>query len=116
MQNEFKNDILLTMQNYKDMTKRKTLQEFIVQARKKFGNKFDYSMAVYVNTHTPLCISCPAHGEFWQTPIGHLKSHGCPKCGQLIGAAKTAKKRIIYDSHETCKNYASLCKNRHDFF
>lgn len=97
------------------MTKRKTLQEFIVQARKKFGNKFDYSKAVYVNTHTPLCIICPEHGEFMQAPIGHLKSHGCPKCGQLIGAAKNGKKRIIYDSYETCKYYASLCKGRYDF-
>lgn len=27
-----------------------------------------------------MCIICPIHGEFWQTPHLHLKGCGCPKC------------------------------------
>ena len=27
-----------------------------------------------------ICIICPIHGEFWQTPANHLRGQGCPKC------------------------------------
>lgn len=33
-----------------------------------------------MNANTKVCIICPKHGEFWQTPSGHLSGKGCPKC------------------------------------
>ena len=27
-----------------------------------------------------MCILCPEHGEFWQTPSSHLCGKGCPYC------------------------------------
>lgn len=27
-----------------------------------------------------MCIICPNHGEFWQSPSKHLCGHGCHKC------------------------------------
>ena len=54
--------------------------EFIDKAKKIHGNAYDYSMVEYVNTHTKVCIICPEHGEFWQTPNCHLDGKGCPKC------------------------------------
>lgn len=44
------------------------------------NNKFDYSKVEYINNHTKVCIICPVHGEFWQSPNVHLNGHGCPKC------------------------------------
>mgnify|MGYP003304460647 CR=1 FL=1 len=30
-----------------------------------------------------VCIICPIHGEFWQTPNDHLSGYGCPECGKI---------------------------------
>jgi len=57
-----------------------TTEEFIERAKKVHGDKYDYSKVVYVDTDTKVCIICPIHGEFWQTPHMHLKGQGCPKC------------------------------------
>ena len=61
------------------LKRRSKTEEFINKAREVHGNKYDYSKVEYLNNHTKVCIICPIHGEFWQTPYSHLK-HGCPKC------------------------------------
>jgi very-short-patch-repair endonuclease len=44
----------------------------------------------YVNNHTKVCITCPIHGDFWQTPNKHLAGQGCPKCaGNIKYTAKS---------------------------
>lgn len=53
---------------------------FIEKAAKIHNNKYDYSKVEYVNNHTKVCIICPKHGEFWQTPASHLSGRGCSKC------------------------------------
>lgn len=55
-------------------------EEFIEKAHKFHGDKYDYSKVKYINSTTPVCIICPEHGEFWQTPNNHLKNEGCQKC------------------------------------
>ena len=57
-----------------------TNEEWIEQARKVHGNKYDYSKVEYINNKTKVCIICPEHGEFWQRPNDHLTGYGCPKC------------------------------------
>ena len=59
-----------------------TTETFIIAARKIHGNKYDYSKVVYINSTTPVCIICPEHGEFWQTPVAHLRGQGCKECGK----------------------------------
>src|SRR5574343_116692 len=46
----------------------KTLDQFISEANKKHNNKYDYSLAKYVNYKTKLDIICPIHGKFQQSP------------------------------------------------
>ena len=60
--------------------KKLTTEEFIEKAQNIHGDKYDYSKVEYVNNHTKICIICPEHGEFWQTPNSHLNGRGCPKC------------------------------------
>lgn len=55
-------------------------EEFIRKAKEVHGDKYDYSKVEYVNAHTKVCIICPEHGEFWQTPNGHLSGKGCENC------------------------------------
>ena len=60
---------------------RNTSEKFIKKAKKIHVNKYDYSKVNYIDAHTKVCIICPKHGEFWQTPNNHLCRKGCPKCG-----------------------------------
>lgn len=53
---------------------------FIDRARQLYGDKYDYSKVVYVNSAIKVCIVCPEHGDFWITPNNHLRKHGCPAC------------------------------------
>lgn len=62
------------------MDNKLTIEEFIKKAKSVHGDKYDYSKVVYKNHMTKVCIICPIHGEFWQTPNNHLSNHGCPYC------------------------------------
>lgn len=62
------------------LIKRKTTEQFIKEAKQIHGDKYDYSKVKYINTNTKVCIICPIHGEFWQTPFNHLNGNGCKKC------------------------------------
>lgn len=59
---------------------RLTTKEFIDRADSVHNGKYDYSKVEYINTSTKVCIKCPEHGEFWQTPNNHLHGYGCPEC------------------------------------
>lgn len=66
--------------------KRLNLEQFIEKARKIHGDRYDYSKVDYINGSTKVCIICPEHGEFWQTPENHANSgKGCPKCNRSHG-------------------------------
>ena len=59
-----------------------TNQDFIAKANKVHKKKYDYKKINYINYSTKVCIICPEHGEFWQTPNNHLFGAGCPTCPQ----------------------------------
>ena len=58
------------------------LEFFIERSKKIHGDKYDYSKTEYVASTEKVCIICPVHGEFWQTPSGHMNGQGCPMCNQ----------------------------------
>ena len=60
--------------------RRLNTSKFIMLAKKKHNNKYDYSRVNYVNCKTPIAIGCPDHGSFYQKPSGHLSGRGCSKC------------------------------------
>lgn len=61
---------------------RKNLDDVIDDFKRIHGDKYDYSKVAYKNNKTKVCIICPEHGEFWQTPDNHMKGKGCPHCAQ----------------------------------
>lgn len=69
-----------------------TLDDFIKYCTQVHGGKYDYSKVLCINNRHKVCIVCPEHGEFWQTPHDHLQGHGCPKCGQLLS---NGEKKIV---------------------
>lgn len=62
------------------MSKRKTTDQFITEARLIHGNKYDYSKVEYKCTRTKVCVICPKHGEFMVRPDNHLQGCVCKKC------------------------------------
>ena len=62
--------------------KKKTTEEFIKEARKIHGDKFDYSESNYINTKTKVKIKCNrCDTVFEQTPNNHIGSKsGCLIC------------------------------------
>ena len=61
---------------------RKTTNEFIENARKVHGDKYEYSKTIYTTSTTPVIITCKIHGDFEQSPNIHLAGCGCQKCGK----------------------------------
>lgn len=60
------------------------LDTFITRARKKFGDRFDYSSVVYGKTEPgrKITIVCRKHGAFQTQPLKHLRTSngGCKEC------------------------------------
>ena len=95
--------------------------KFIEKAREIHGDKYDYSKIEYKGAHTKICIICPKHGEFWQTPTNHThktKPHGCPKCKGGIKSSceefiEKAKKihgnKYDYSKVEYINNHTKVC-------
>lgn len=69
-------------------TLKKTTEQFINDAKKVHGDKYDYSKVEYKGNKTKVCIICPEHGEFWMRPDKHLSGQGCDKCADTINGFK----------------------------
>ena len=72
------------------------LASFIAEAKRRYGDKYTYEKALYVNSHTPLTVTCPVHGDFSVTPGNFLLDGidcGCPKCRRE--ASRTTKDEFI---------------------
>jgi len=94
-------------------TKKRTTQEFIDDALKIHGNRYDYSSSNYLSSEKPIEIICKVHGPFLQIAANHLKGDNCPKCvgnqkSNTIEFIKKAKlihgDRFNYDKVEYVNN------------
>lgn len=92
-----------------DVNRRKsqtrTQEMFLIEAREKHGDRYDYSKSIYVLSHEKMTITCKQHGDFEQTPASHLQGIGCAKCGfdltawnksSYIKVSKKNKKSCVY--------------------
>lgn len=71
--------------NFDQMAKDRAMGKelFIIKAKEKFGDKFDYSKVEYINGQKNVILSCSLHGDFEVTPNNHLsKKSGCPTCNE----------------------------------
>lgn len=101
--------------------KKYTTETFIVEAKKRHGNKYLYNRVQYINLDTSIEIICLSHGIFKMTPRTHLHNDGgtgsgCPICNFSKGEREIAKSldelKIEYISQKIFKG----CKGRFDFY
>lgn len=57
-------------------------EKFLLQARKKHGDKYSYKKESYTASRKPVDIYCQTHGWFTQSASEHMKGQGCPECGK----------------------------------
>ena len=100
---------------------RKSLEQFLQDAKRIHGDRYNYSKVELVNYQTKVIIICPVHGEFTQSPTLHLQGSGCPKCGNereslrmtTEGFIQKAKQihgdRYDYSKVEYVGNKAKVC-------
>ena len=79
---------------------KKTTEQFIEDARRVWGDRWDYSCSEYVTAKIKIHIKCPVHDVvFEQIPPKHLSGQvGCPLCGG--GRGKMTTELFISKSKE----------------
>ena len=83
---------------------------FIEKAKQIHGDKYDYSKVEYKDSKTKICIICPKHGEFWQTPFDHLQHKGCKECGFESAIEKNTK-----STEDFIKQSIIVHQNKYDY-
>ena len=94
-----------------------TKNEFIQKSVLKHGYKYDYSKVKYNGYNSKVCIVCPKHGEFWQTPHSHSCGCGCPTC--IESHLERDVRRYLADNgikYEVFKHFEWLGKQHLDFY
>lgn len=90
--------------------KKNRLDIFIKKSNIKHSNKYDYSKVNYINSTEKVCIICPIHGEFWQTPQAHVRGDGCPKC-----AIESKKKKLSSNYNEFINKAKKIHNNEYSY-
>lgn len=83
---------------------KKGKEQFIEDAKKIHGDKYNYTKGIYINSETKLSIICKKHDtEFITTPINHLaQKQGCKNCKKENKKSErvTTKEEFIKRSNE----------------
>lgn len=85
-------------------------KDFIEYSRNKHGDKYDYSLVDYKNTRTKVTIICPIHGTSEQYPNNHIKTYGCPTCGNKATTPKNKK-----TTQDFIKEAKAVHGNKYDY-
>lgn len=80
-----------------------TTEEIITKFTTIHGNKYDYSKVEYSGSNKKVCIICPEHGEFWQTPSKHLLGQNCPICSNIIKRGQISERDIKSLPYSICE-------------
>lgn len=84
--------------------KKMTTEQFINEAKKVHGRKYDYSLTRFQGRESYIDIICPEHGTFSQRASNHLNGHGCPICG-IINCASHQKQWTKETCYSEAKKY-----------
>ena len=87
-----------------------TCDKFIERSKDIHGDRYDYSKVEYVNSRTKVLIVCPVHGEFYQTPNGHLNGYGCIEC-----ARDGFREKFAMSKDEFIKRSQEIHDNKYDY-
>lgn len=84
--------------------------EFIEKSIKIHGDKYNYSKVEYLGNNKKVCIICPQHGEFFQSPSSHLSGHECLKCSY-----DKRGKNLTSTNHRFLEKAKKVHKDKYDY-
>lgn len=87
---------------------RSNTNQFVVDAKRVHGNRYDYSQVIYEDAKKKVAIVCVIHGVFTQRPNDHKNGNGCPRC--LIKRKKTTEQFVAEAQivHGSTYNYSKV--------
>ena len=92
-----------------------TTETWIKKAKKKLGNRYDYSKFVFKYAAEKAEFICNTCGDtFWQEPFIHMRGIGCPNCGgnKRITVEEFVKRSKAIHGEETyCYDQITSIKN-----
>lgn len=68
---------------HRGLLTRKSLDDWIVSARNKHGDRYNYDYVVLDSYNTYVTIVCPVHGGFKQKASNHISGVGCKYCNSV---------------------------------
>lgn len=71
--------------------RRKTLDQFICQAKEVHGEFYTYEKTEYKSANTKMCITCPDHGDFLISPDCFIAGQRCYECSLIVRGMKRRK-------------------------
>lgn len=77
---------------------------FISKAKKKHGNRYDYSKVVYLSCREKVVIICRNHGDFNQNPSQHLTTSGCQTCANQKTTANRRMSKVDFIKRSIIKH------------
>jgi hypothetical protein len=100
---------------------RKSLEEFISEARKVHGNRYDYSKSEYIGMNNKIEIICSVHGSFFQIANDHLRGKNCPYCKLWKGEEAVADwldkhDFVLNESYFRQYKFKGLGNKSYDFY
>ena len=95
-------------------------EKFIILAKEKHDNKYDYSQVNYTHSENKIEIICKKHGVFKQTPHNHLNGNGCPNCrgskGESIINKVLIENNIKFEIEVTFNDLKDKSNLYYDFY
>jgi hypothetical protein len=84
-----------------------THEQFTEKARKRHGDRFDYSACRYVNATTKVTIICRTHGKFSVIPDVHTREGSQGGCTECAGNRKKTTAQFIREATKKHKGFYS---------
>jgi hypothetical protein len=101
--------------------KKYTKDEFELKAKDFHGDRYNYDLVKYINTDTKVKIFCNRCTKiFLQSPHGHLRGQGCPRCKFSKGEIRVAKTlnnlKIFFEDQKIFESLKFSNHLRFDFY
>lgn len=82
--------VALDFYRYFEVSRKKTTEEFIAEAKAVHGDRFGYENSIYTGNKNKVTITCKMHGVFHQIAKDHLTGAGCKQCATKENADRLA--------------------------
>lgn len=77
------------------ISQRKSQEQFIIDAAKTHGKRYDYSLVKYTKSSDKIIIKCHEHGPFEQEANSHLSGYGCSECIEKIHGISNSEREWL---------------------